>query len=173
MKRILLAASGGIDSMYLANRAPELFPGARFAVAHCNFSLRGAESDADEAFVRNWCRERDWPCLVRRFDTRSHAAAHGISSFLFDAVCSLNTDLCIQAAESHSIINRFFLDRLFRFLGFLFGRFGSFLSLFFLLPAGSKSECHSKCQQQRQYYRISLHIYKNPPRIIPIQMKRL
>ena len=79
MKRILLAASGGIDSMYLANRAPELFPGARFAVAHCNFSLRGAESDADEAFVRNWCRERDWPCLVRRFDTRSHAAAHGIS----------------------------------------------------------------------------------------------
>ena len=54
MRRILLAVSGGIDSMYLANRAPELFPGARFAVAHCNFRLRGDESDGDEAFVRDW-----------------------------------------------------------------------------------------------------------------------
>ena len=33
--------------MYLANRAPELFPGAVFAVAHCNFALRGEESDRD------------------------------------------------------------------------------------------------------------------------------
>ena len=51
-RRILLAVSGGVDSMYLAHRAPELFPGASFAVAHCNFHLRGAESDGDEAFVR-------------------------------------------------------------------------------------------------------------------------
>lgn len=79
MTRILLAVSGGIDSMYLANRAPELFPGARFAVAHCNFALRGAESDADEAFVRAWCAEHDLECFVKRFDTRSYAAEHGIS----------------------------------------------------------------------------------------------
>ena len=74
MTRILLAVSGGIDSMYLANRAPELFPGARFAVAHCNFALRGAESDADEAFVRAWCAEHDLECFVKRFDTRGYAA---------------------------------------------------------------------------------------------------
>lgn len=79
MTRILLAVSGGIDSMYLANRAPELFPGARFAVAHCNFALRGAESDADEAFVRAWCAEHGLECFVKRFDTRSYAAEHGIS----------------------------------------------------------------------------------------------
>jgi len=79
VERILLAVSGGIDSMYLANRAPELFPGARFAVAHCNFALRGAESDADEAFVRDWCAARGWTCFVRRFDTQAYAAAHGIS----------------------------------------------------------------------------------------------
>ena len=76
---VLLAVSGGIDSMYLANRAPELYPGARFAVAHCNFSLRGAESDGDEAFVRDWCAQRGWECLVERFDTQRYAAQHGIS----------------------------------------------------------------------------------------------
>lgn len=79
MQRILLAVSGGIDSMYLANRAPELFPGARFAVAHCNFALRGAESDGDEAFVRDWCAAHGLECFVRRFDTAGYAAEHGVS----------------------------------------------------------------------------------------------
>jgi tRNA(Ile)-lysidine synthetase, N-terminal domain len=79
MKRILLAVSGGIDSMYLANRAPDLFPGARFAVAHCNFALRGAESDGDEDFVRDWCARHGLKCFVRRFDTAGFAAEHGIS----------------------------------------------------------------------------------------------
>ena len=65
--------------MYLANRAPELFPGARFAVAHCNFALRGAESDGDEAFVRDWCAARGLECFVRRFDTAGYAAEHGVS----------------------------------------------------------------------------------------------
>lgn len=77
--KILLAVSGGIDSMYMANRASELIPGARFAVAHCNFLLRGEESDADEAFVRDWCREKGLTCHVRRFDTEAEAAARGIS----------------------------------------------------------------------------------------------
>ena len=79
MDRILLAVSGGIDSMYLANRAPELFPGARFGVAHCNFGLRGEESDGDEAFVRAWCGRRGLPFHLKRFDTRAWAAEHGQS----------------------------------------------------------------------------------------------
>ena len=79
MRRILLAVSGGIDSMYLANRAPELFPGARFAVAHCNFTLRGAESDGDEQFVRDWCAAHGLDCFVRRFETAAYAAEHGVS----------------------------------------------------------------------------------------------
>ena len=76
---ILLAVSGGIDSMYLANRAPELIPGASFAVAHCNFSLRGAESDGDEAFVRDWCSRNGVSCHFVRFDTEAHAREHGVS----------------------------------------------------------------------------------------------
>ena len=79
MKQILLAVSGGIDSMYMANRASELFPEAHFAVAHCNFQLRGKESDDDEEFVENWCKEHHIKCFVKRFDTREFAAEQGIS----------------------------------------------------------------------------------------------
>lgn len=77
--KILLAVSGGIDSMYMAERAPELFPGASFAVAHCNFGLRGDESDGDELFVRNWCALKGLECMVKRFNTASYAADKGIS----------------------------------------------------------------------------------------------
>ena len=66
--------------MYLANRASELFPGALLALAHCNFCLRGEESDGDEAFVRQWCRERGMECHVKRFDTLGYAEAHGLST---------------------------------------------------------------------------------------------
>lgn len=78
--RVLLAVSGGIDSMYLANKAPELFPEASFAIAHCNFALRGEESDGDESFVRDWCAERGIPFFVKRFDTKAYAESQGIST---------------------------------------------------------------------------------------------
>lgn len=77
--RILLAVSGGVDSMYLANRRQELFPDALFAIAHCNFGLRGEDSDADEQFVREWCTREGLTLHTVRFDTRSHAAGNGIS----------------------------------------------------------------------------------------------
>ena len=65
--------------MYMLHRAPELFPGASFAVAHCNFRLRGEESDGDEAFVRKACEELGIECLVRRFDTLGYASRNGVS----------------------------------------------------------------------------------------------
>lgn len=77
--KVLLAVSGGIDSMYMAERAPELFPGASFAVAHCNFGLRGAESDGDEAFVRAWCSSKGLPIFVKRFETEKFATEGGLS----------------------------------------------------------------------------------------------
>ena len=77
--RVLLAVSGGIDSMYMLHRAPELFPGASFAVAHCNFRLRGEESDGDEAFVRAECGKLGVECFVERFDTAGYASQHGVS----------------------------------------------------------------------------------------------
>ena len=77
--KVLLAVSGGIDSMYMLHRAPELFPGASFAAAHCNFGLRGDESDGDEEFVISECRKMGVGCFVKRFDTIEYAAANGVS----------------------------------------------------------------------------------------------
>lgn len=77
--KILLAVSGGIDSMYMLNRAPELFPGALYCVAHCNFHLRGAESDSDRKFVEEWCSERRIRVFAKDFDTSSYARENGIS----------------------------------------------------------------------------------------------
>ena len=65
--------------MYMLHRAPELFPGASFTVAHCNFCLRGEESDGDEAFVRSECESLGIPCLSKRFDTLTYASANGVS----------------------------------------------------------------------------------------------
>lgn len=79
MSRILLAVSGGIDSMYMLARSGELFPGSKVAAAHCNFQLRGAESDADEEFVRAWCLEHGIPFYCKRFDTSGYASEHHVS----------------------------------------------------------------------------------------------
>ena len=53
--------------------------GEPFAIAHCNFGLRGEESDGDEAFVREWASSAGVTCHVKRFDTLVYAAAEGIS----------------------------------------------------------------------------------------------
>jgi len=75
--RILLAISGGLDSMVMLH----LFSEARlsFGVAHCNFQLRGQEADDDEALVRDACTKGNIPFYVTHFDTQGYAQAHGIS----------------------------------------------------------------------------------------------
>ena len=68
---VLLAVSGGIDSMVMA----ELFHRSKisFAVCHCNFGLRGAESDADERLVADWAADSNVPCHSVRFDTKQRS----------------------------------------------------------------------------------------------------
>jgi len=75
--QILLAVSGGIDSMVMA----DLFLKGDFhvAVAHCNFLLRGGESDGDESFVEAFCLERGLKLHIERFETKKHARNKGIS----------------------------------------------------------------------------------------------
>lgn len=75
----LLAVSGGVDSMCLAHLFLKAMGPECFSVAHCNFSLRGDESDGDEALVRRWTEEHGVRLHVTRFDTKSFAASEGIS----------------------------------------------------------------------------------------------
>lgn len=75
--KVLAAVSGGMDSMCLASLL--LRSGADFGIAHCNFHLRGEESDADEALVREWAEAHGVPFHVKAFETESFAQENGIS----------------------------------------------------------------------------------------------
>jgi tRNA(Ile)-lysidine synthase len=75
--KILLAVSGGIDSVVLC----ELFheSSLNFGIAHCNFQLRLKESDEDETFVKHLAEKYKVPFYVRRFETSKFARENGIS----------------------------------------------------------------------------------------------
>lgn len=75
--RLLVALSGGADSVALLRVLLEL--GYVCEAAHCNFHLRGDESDRDEAFVRELCNGLSVPLHVVHFDTRAHAREHRLS----------------------------------------------------------------------------------------------
>ena len=77
--RVLLAVSGGVDSMTMAEMASACPYIAKSAVAHCNFSLRGEESDGDEALVRKWAEEHSLPFYSIRFDTVGYAREKSLS----------------------------------------------------------------------------------------------
>ncbi len=69
--RILLAVSGGLDSMVMTAVFQEA--GYSIAVAHCNFQLRGEESDGDEAFIKQYCARFKIDFYSRRFSTKNYA----------------------------------------------------------------------------------------------------
>jgi tRNA(Ile)-lysidine synthase len=73
----LLAVSGGVDSVVMAN----LFYRAqlKFAIAHCNFGLRGDASNKDEQFVGQLAQHYQVACYTKNFDTLTYAQQHGLS----------------------------------------------------------------------------------------------
>ena len=66
----VLAISGGVDSMVLANLF--LINNLNFSIAHCNFQLRGKESDDDELFINKWCSEKDIKLYNKKFSTEDY-----------------------------------------------------------------------------------------------------
>ncbi|MBR4850798.1 MAG: tRNA lysidine(34) synthetase TilS [Tidjanibacter sp.] len=75
--RILLTVSGGVDSMVMMHLFVEA--GYTVGVAHCNFQLRGTESEEDEVLVAEQAAALGVPCYNRRFDTKGEMAATGES----------------------------------------------------------------------------------------------
>ena len=68
---VMLAVSGGEDSMVMADLF--LKCGIAFAVAHCNFGLRGEAADLDEQLVHDWCKANEIKFHSVKFDTKQKA----------------------------------------------------------------------------------------------------
>ncbi len=73
----LVAWSGGLDSTVLVHLLHA--SGIPFAVAHCNFQLRGAESDEEAFFVEYWAKQWNIPCFCQKMDTLVYAQDNGVS----------------------------------------------------------------------------------------------
>lgn len=96
-KKILLAISGGIDSVVLTHLLHS--HGTELLLAHCNFQLRGEESNGDEAFVRDFAKTLGIPLEVKRFDTHQYAIAHQLNTQL--AARELRYEWFYELLETH------------------------------------------------------------------------
>ena len=118
--KLILALSGGIDSMVLADLL--LKSKADFVLAHCNFHLRGEESDGDEQFVRAYAERNGLTLYVKQFDTESYAKASGISiemaarelryAWLEELRQQLNYDYIAVAHHADDQLETFFINLL-------------------------------------------------------------
>ena len=117
-QRVLLAVSGGIDSMlmlYLFEKS-----GFDYGIVHCNFQLRGDESDQDEEFVKKQVLIHGVPSYYKRFDTEEYAQINGISIEMaardlryeyFEKIrVEHHYDLIATAHHSDDLIETFFLN---------------------------------------------------------------
>jgi tRNA(Ile)-lysidine synthase len=75
--QLLLAVSGGVDSVVLTDLCHKA--GYQFSIAHCNFQLRGEESDADETFVKSIGEKYKVEVRVKRFNTELYASTNKLS----------------------------------------------------------------------------------------------
>ena len=73
----LVALSGGADSVALLHTLCAL--GIKTEAAHCNFHLRGEESERDEQFCKELCQQLNIPLHIAHFDTTSYAQLHHVS----------------------------------------------------------------------------------------------
>jgi tRNA(Ile)-lysidine synthetase-like protein len=77
--RVLVAVSGGMDSMCLLHGLYNSSLMLKCSVAHVNFHLRGAESDGDECAVREWCVGNSVELFVKDVDTVAYSKEHSVS----------------------------------------------------------------------------------------------
>lgn len=117
-KKILLAVSGGIDSMVLA----DLFRKSKFdfALIHCNFKLRNTESDLDQQFVQSYSLEHNIPFYTTSFDTAAFAKDFKLSTqlaarklryeYFYEVLQKENFDFIATAHHLNDTIETFFIN---------------------------------------------------------------
>lgn len=95
--KLLLAISGGVDSMVLLHLVSAL--DVQYAVAHCNFQLRGSESDADESLVKKTASSLGAVFHLKKCDTDTYATINKVSTQM--AARDLRYAWFDQLRESH------------------------------------------------------------------------
>ena len=116
--KILLALSGGIDSICLADLLVTLNYDVEFA--HCNFQLRGVESNQDQQFVKSLSIKYEVPYHTIDFDTKKYALQHKVSHQMaardqryvwFEKIRSeISADFIAIAHNSDDNIETFFIN---------------------------------------------------------------
>lgn len=118
--KILIAISGGIDSVVLTHLCHNL--GLHLALAHCNFNLRGKESDDDEDFVLQLAEDLNLEVFIESFDTNSYAKENKLSiqmaarelryDWFDDLANQLQYDYILTAHHADDKLETFFINLL-------------------------------------------------------------
>ena len=98
-KKLLLATSGGLDSMVLLDLFQKL--NTKIHIAHCNFQLRGIESFEDQKFVQNYAEKNIIPYFTTTFDTENFAKDYQLSIQI--AARTLRYDWFYELLESEKL----------------------------------------------------------------------
>jgi tRNA(Ile)-lysidine synthase len=117
-KKLLLATSGGLDSMVLL----DLFRKLKFeiAIAHCNFQLRGMESFEDQNFVQNYAETNTIKLFLTQFDTQAFANDYKLStqiaarelrySWFYELLETENYDFILAAHHADDNLETFLIN---------------------------------------------------------------
>lgn len=117
-KKLLLATSGGLDSVVMAHLFNELdYP---IALAHCNFQLRGLESFGDQNFVQDFSANNNIPLFLTQFDTEAFAKDYKLSTqvaardlrynWFYELLDTENYDYILTAHHADDNIETFLIN---------------------------------------------------------------
>ncbi|GEL11201.1 tRNA(Ile)-lysidine synthase [Flavobacterium glycines] len=116
--KLLLATSGGIDSMVLVHLLHEL--NYDIAMCHCNFQLRGLESFGDQKFIQDYAEANEIPLFLTQFDTEAFAKDYKLSiqiaarelryNWFYELLETESYDYIITAHHADDVIETFIIN---------------------------------------------------------------